>query len=181
MTEIKKGKKWLLTGGILGLLAVMLGAFGAHGIEEAIPEWYGPDDLPTSSSGPADSTDSEANRSEPKTLESAPEWYSLDQLHQKKLKTWITGVRYQFYHTVPILLIGAFLVTGRFKASRLLDLSGWLFVAGIAGFSGSIYLYILSKIKIFGMTAALGGVLLVCAWLFFVLGIVKSIPHENEA
>ena len=39
------GKRCLIVGGVIGLLAVVFGAFGAHGIEEAIPNWYTVADL----------------------------------------------------------------------------------------------------------------------------------------
>jgi uncharacterized membrane protein YgdD (TMEM256/DUF423 family) len=32
-------KTWLFTGAVLGLLAVALGAFGAHGLEKAVTNW----------------------------------------------------------------------------------------------------------------------------------------------
>ena len=84
------GKNWLVIGSVIGLLAVVFGAFGAHGIEGAIPHWYGESDLKKKDS------DDDSN--------SAPTWYQLDQLHKKKLKTWITGVRYHFYHTLFCLI-----------------------------------------------------------------------------
>ncbi len=33
------GKTWLLSGAVFGLLAVALGAFGAHGLEKAVTTW----------------------------------------------------------------------------------------------------------------------------------------------
>jgi uncharacterized membrane protein YgdD (TMEM256/DUF423 family) len=33
------GRIWLLLGGTLGMLAVILGAFGAHGLEKAVTQW----------------------------------------------------------------------------------------------------------------------------------------------
>lgn len=33
----EKGRKWIITGGILGFLGVALGAFGAHGLRDSLP------------------------------------------------------------------------------------------------------------------------------------------------
>lgn len=152
------GKNWLITGGVIGLLAVVFGAFGAHGIEGVIPQWYGEDDLKK------DDTVEESD--------APPTWYRLDQLHQKKLKTWITGVRYHFYHTLAIIAVGVLLLVSGQK-NKWLDCAATCFVIGIAGFSGSIYVLVISKVGILGMTAALGGVILVLGWLFFVLGMLQ--------
>ena len=165
--DSRKLNRWLLVGGVAGLLAVVFGAFGAHGIEQAIPGWYGKQDLP--------SVD------ESKDAEAHPEWYALDQLHQKKLKTWITGVRYHFYHVFAILAVGMLQLSGRYS-NRKLNLAGLLFLLGTIGFSGSIYLYVITKIKILGMTAALGGVIFLSGWLFFVLAVWRpSETNENKA
>ena len=33
------GKTWLISGAVFGLLAVAIGAFGAHGLEKAVANW----------------------------------------------------------------------------------------------------------------------------------------------
>ena len=164
-------RRCLLVGGVTGLLAVALGAFGAHGIEGALPGWYTVEDL--------DSADAGSDLPEAASPAAAPTWYQLDQLHQKKLKTWITGVRYHFYHTLAILAVGL-LGIGRGKFNRMLGMSALFFLLGIIGFSGSLYLYVLSKIRIFGMTAALGGTTLLLGWLFFLIGMLQ-LPARQEA
>lgn len=168
-TENTGSRFWLTIAGIVGLSAVICGAFGAHGIEEAIPGWYTESDLKqkdkdeTGSNGVGDQ----------------PVWYRLDQLHHEKLRTWITGVRYHFYHTFAIMAVGLiqYLSTTR---SRRLDIAAILFLLGIIGFSGSIYLYVITKIKILGMTAALGGVIFLGGWLFFVWGVAQLSGRGND-
>lgn len=157
--------KWLLVGGIMGFLGVALGAFGAHGIEEWIPNLYGVEDLPT--------------RESVSDQQEIPDWYRLDQLHQEKLTTWKTGVRYHFYHGLAVVLVGI-LLSGQLRAPKLLEIAALLFVLGVIGFSGSIYLYVITKIKIFGMTAALGGTVLLVGWFCFVLGVVQLPKLNNQ-
>ena len=48
-----------------------------------------------------------------------------------------TGVRYQFYHTFALLAVA---VLGRYLSQRWTEIAGWLFVAGMVLFSGSLYL-----------------------------------------
>ena len=164
--------RWLILGGVTGLLAVLFGAFGAHGIEEVIPSWYTQKDLSPISDGTGENP----------PHSSLPIWYQLDQLHQKKLQTWMTGVRYHFYHTLAILAVG--LLVERYRRKRrLLDFAGACFLVGMIGFSGSIYIYVISKVKLFGMTAALGGVFLMAGWLFFSLGLIqllRPIAHDDS-
>jgi uncharacterized membrane protein YgdD (TMEM256/DUF423 family) len=54
------------------------------------------------------------------------------------LATFETGVKYQTYHALALLIVA--LVPARRYASTLLTVSGWLFVVGTLLFSGSLYL-----------------------------------------
>lgn len=163
-------KKWLMVGIGLAFFAVVIGAFGAHGIEGAIPDWYGMDDLP-----PLETGSDQESATEVKLAQ--PDWFRLGELHRKKLKTWVTGVRYHLFHALAIIAVG--LVSLHFeKPSRWLEWSGWLFVLGILGFSGSIYLLVLTKIKILGLVAALGGTLQLCGWACFFTAVYRSRIRE---
>ncbi len=53
-----------------------------------------------------------------------------------RLETFETGVRYHMYHSLALL--AAAFVSSRFPSSPLAVASGWLFVAGIILFSGSL-------------------------------------------
>jgi uncharacterized membrane protein YgdD (TMEM256/DUF423 family) len=163
-------KNWLLIGGVAGFLGVVLGAFGAHGIKQTLPEWYETDDLPKPPMS------EKTGKEDPPT----PGWYQLDQLRQKKLETWMTGVRYHFYHTFAILMIGLLTLSQNQPISRCLNIAGWFFVLGIFGFSGSIYLLVITKIAILGMAAAVGGVILLGGWVFFFLGVFYLVIPQNQ-
>ena len=67
-----------------------------------------------------------------------------------------TGVRYQVYHALALLLLAA--VRGPSKA-------GWCFTAGIVLFSGSLYLLALTGVRKWGAVTPIGGVLFLIGWL----------------
>ena len=73
-----------------------------------------------------------------------------------------TAVRYQMYHALALLAValGALRWPG-----GLLPLAGWLFVAGMVIFSGSLYVLSLSGIRWLGAITPIGGVLLIVGWL----------------
>ncbi len=106
-------------GAILGAVAVVLGAWHAHGLEKVLND-------------------------------------------PVRMKSFHSGVEYQFYHTFA-LLAAAWVasVTRR----RLPVVAGWLFIAGIALFSGGVYLYALTGQKIGAHMAPFGGLTLIVAWL----------------
>jgi uncharacterized membrane protein YgdD (TMEM256/DUF423 family) len=77
------------------------------------------------------------------------------------LEVFETGVRYQMYHALALLLVG--LAAGR-GGGRWLDAAGWLFVAGIVVFSGSLYAMTLSGARWLGAITPLGGVAFIAGW-----------------
>lgn len=120
-------KKLLITGSIIMLIAVILGAMAAHALEN---------------------------------------YLSADQLH-----SFETGVRYQVYHGLALLVFSqvSFLSA---KAKQLLLV---LFSSGIILFSFSIYLLTTTAItgmelRFLGPVTPIGGLLLMSGWIY---GIVK--------
>src|SRR5437762_10370679 len=63
------------------------------------------------------------------------------------LAVFETGVRYQMYHAIAILIVG--LVAARLDG-WLIRTAGWCFTAGIVLFSGSLYVLATSGITLFG-------------------------------
>lgn len=78
-----------------------------------------------------------------------------------------TGVRYQMYHALALLFVGV--AEGRVE-SGLLRLAGWLFVTGIALFSGSLYALSLSGVRGLGAVTPLGGAAFIAGWACVILG-----------
>ena len=114
-------KKIILTAAILGMLAIILGAFGAHALKKVL---------------------------------------TLDQL-----ATFETGVRYQTYHALFLLLIGIMPNLTQ-KAKKYIY---YFTVFGVILFSGSIYLLATNNLtsfdfKIIGFVTPIGGLLLILAW-----------------
>ncbi|MEP2667685.1 MAG: DUF423 domain-containing protein [Cyclobacteriaceae bacterium] len=84
--------------------------------------------------------------------------------------TYELAVRYQFYHTLALLVMAA--LADKLNESK----AGWsaLFLtAGIIVFSGSLYILSLSGQTIWGAVTPIGGVLLITGWLFLLLSAKK--------
>lgn len=104
-------------GAVFALLAVALGAFGAHALEARLPA----DDL----------------------------------------EIFETGVRYQMYHALALVVV-AWAQT-RWPGGATV-LAGWLFVVGIVVFSGSLYALVLSGARWLGAVTPLGGLAFLAGW-----------------
>ena len=79
------------------------------------------------------------------------------------LQTFETGVRYHFYHAFALLAVAY--AIGRWPQSNLPTIAGWLFVAGVLIFSGSLYLLALTGIRWLGAITPIGGVAFIAGWL----------------
>jgi uncharacterized membrane protein YgdD (TMEM256/DUF423 family) len=120
----------LLFASILGGLAVIFGAFGAHALKKL--------------------------------------------LNEEQLKSFETGVKYQLYHAIVLLVIG-------FNLSLETSLEKYMvysFIIGILLFSFSIYGLVISsinnkKLKFLGPITPLGGLLLVCGWILLCFSILN--------
>ena len=84
------------------------------------------------------------------------------QLTPRQLASYQTGVQYQMLHAFGLLIVG--IVAQLTDASRRLRGSAWLMIAGIACFSGSIYLMTAGAPRWLGMVTPIGGVSFVAAW-----------------
>jgi len=119
-------KKIISTGAIFGMIAIILGAFGAHALKKVL------------------------------SIES--------------LSTFETGVKYQMYHALFLVLIGTLNELSQKAKKTIYN----LVVFGVLFFSGSIYLLATNSLtsfdfKVIGFITPIGGLLLILAWgvLFF--------------
>ncbi len=122
-------QRLLILGSIYGMTAVILGAFGAHGLGKI---------LDTSS-----------------------------------LETFEVGVRYQFYHALFALVLGA----TNFLQNKTKNRVFYLLLVGQILFSGSIYLLATNSLTQIDFTSIafstpIGGLLLIISWL---LVLIKAI------
>lgn len=123
------GKQIIQVAAIFGMLAVGIGAFGAHGLKEMLTE---------------------TGRSE----------------------TFETGVKYHFYHSLAIFIIGVLaLVKPEWKK---LSTSAILMIFGILIFSGSLYVLSLTGITWLGAITPIGGVAFIAWWILVFLAASKN-------
>ncbi|GAB0057804.1 hypothetical protein SIID45300_02136 [Candidatus Magnetaquicoccaceae bacterium FCR-1] len=85
-------------------------------------------------------------------------------LSQAAMETWRTGAYYHLIHGVGLVLAGV--VAERAPQPRRAIRAGWLLMAGIAIFSGSLYLLALTQIRVLGALTPLGGFCFLSGWLF---------------
>ena len=86
------------------------------------------------------------------------------------LAIYKTGVEYQFYHALGLLLIG---VIGFHIRSKYIQWAGLFISIGIIIFSGSLYVLTLSGIKALGAITPIGGLSFVAGWIFLAITIWK--------
>ena len=116
----------LIAGAVFGILAIVLGAFGAHALKKTFTE--------------------------------------------EQLASFETGVKYQMYHAILLLMIGL-----NFPLVNTIEHFMVFFViAGVILFSFSIYGLCISssrgkKIKILGPITPLGGLSLIIGWILMLV------------
>ena len=104
-------------------------------------------------------------------------------LNPEVLSTFQTGVSYQFYHSLALLITG---ILHKRYPSFWIQWAGRFFVVGTILFSGSLYLLALLKsikdigLGGFALLTPLGGLLLVSGWICLMLGVPSNKPPGNE-
>jgi uncharacterized membrane protein YgdD (TMEM256/DUF423 family) len=121
-------KLFLSIGAIAAMLAVILGAFGAHALRAKVPA-----DL---------------------------------------LAVYNTAVQYHFWHALGLLAIG--LIAMHVRDSALLVWAGWLMLAGIVLFSGSLYVLTVTGIRWLGAVTPFGGTAFIAAWAMLAYAVLRS-------
>lgn len=87
------------------------------------------------------------------------------------LSAFETGVQYQMYHALALLLV---VVLFRQAEQSLYVWAGIGFTLGIVLFSGSLYALALTGIKWFGPVTPLGGVCFIVGWGLLLAGLWRS-------
>ena len=96
---------------------------------------------------------------------------------EHSVETFKTGVQYQFYHALALILTG--ILSLNFPGKQL-KWSGNLFIGGIILFSGSLYAITAFKAaaadvpKFIGPITPLGGVLFILGWLFLLIAVLSK-------
>ncbi|PPA69701.1 DUF423 domain-containing protein [Jeotgalibacillus proteolyticus] len=94
-----------------------------------------------------------------------------NRVEPKYLETWNTAVQYQMFHATGILIIG--ILMGTLPPTGLLSWAGWLMVAGIIFFSGSLYILSLTGVSILGAITPIGGVAFLAAWICLIIAAIR--------
>lgn len=89
-----------------------------------------------------------------------------------RVETFETAVRYQFYHTLALFLLGILMMN---YTNGQFNIAAYAFIIGIVIFSGSLYTLSLTNITWLGAITPLGGLAFIIAWVFLALGVSKSI------
>ncbi|CAA9581129.1 MAG: FIG00018398: hypothetical regulator [uncultured Truepera sp.] len=93
--------------------------------------------------------------------------HALDSvLSPDRLATYETAVRYQMFHALGLLALGALPV----RAQRA---APWLFWGSVV-FSGSLYALVFSGASVLGAVAPVGGVLQLVGWALLFFGLDKK-------
>jgi uncharacterized membrane protein YgdD (TMEM256/DUF423 family) len=87
------------------------------------------------------------------------------------LAVFETGVRYHLIHALGILIVAW---AGTRWPSAAVDVAGWLFIAGILLFSGSLYLLTFGAPRGLGVITPVGGLAFIFGWLALVFGVLQG-------
>ena len=85
-----------------------------------------------------------------------------DKLTPEMAQIFETAVRYQMYHALALLATAWFM--SRYPGT-LVQAAGWLFLAGIAVFSGTLYALALTGLRGLGAITPVGGMALLIGWV----------------
>ena len=145
------GDRWIALGATLAGLAVICGAFAAHGLDTQLPKQY------------AGQTRTVAGETVPAA--------------RKYIADFKTAAEYQMYHALGIIAVG--LLMQRRPAGSL-NAAGWCFLLGIILFSGSLYALVLTGVTKFGAITPIGGVLFIVGWGAIAVGMIRRTPSAGE-
>lgn len=90
-----------------------------------------------------------------------------EQLSPEMLEVYKTGVLYQFFHTIVLLILS---LTNFIKTK----IASIFFLLGIILFSFSLYIYATSGIQFFAMVTPVGGVCFLIGWLWLIIETVRT-------
>ena len=94
-----------------------------------------------------------------------------NKLTPESLNIFEIGVRYQFYHSLAIIIIG--ILSLHYKVVPL-QIPFYFFLLGIILFSGSLYLLSITGFRWLGAVTPLGGLSFLLAWILTAVYIYKG-------
>lgn len=93
----------------------------------------------------------------------------------KYLDTWQTAVQYQMFHSIGLILVAVLMSTSFFGPLTSLSWAGYLMLAGIVIFSGSLYVLSLTGISVLGAITPIGGVAFIAGWIMLIIAAMKAL------
>lgn len=96
-----------------------------------------------------------------------------EKLSEHYLAIWETAVQYQMFHAIGLLAVGILMSSSLMGPSTQLTWAGYLLLAGIIIFSGSLYVLSLSGIGILGAITPIGGVAFIAGWIMLIIAAIK--------
>lgn len=88
------------------------------------------------------------------------------------LAVYQTGVEYHLYHALGLILVGVLIQ--QFPQASGLHTGGWLLLAGIVIFSGSLYVLAISGIRWLGAITPIGGTAFIAGWLWIAWSLARA-------
>lgn len=96
-----------------------------------------------------------------------------EKLSERYLAIWETAVQYQMFHALALLAVGILMSPSLFGSVTQLSWAGYLILAGIIIFSGSLYVLSLTGIGILGAITPIGGVAFIAGWIMLIVAAIK--------
>lgn len=103
------------------------------------------------------------------------------QVPPETVATFQTGVQYQMYHAIALLVTG--ILSAAYAPARM-RWAGFCFIAGIVLFSGSLYFLTAMKatatvgLEGVGIITPFGGLFFIAGWICLVAGLVSGKPRQ---
>ena len=93
-------------------------------------------------------------------------------LSAEMLAVWQTAVQYHLWHALGLIAIG--LLAQHLPASGPVRLAGWLILAGIVLFSGSLYVLAATGTRWLGAVTPFGGACFIAGWLVVAYAVLRA-------
>ena len=90
---------------------------------------------------------------------------------EEMVAIWDTGAKYHLIHALALLATGWACERWPGHATSA---AGWLFLAGIAVFSGSLYALAVTGLRGLGSITPIGGLCFIAGWTFLALGAMRG-------
>ena len=88
------------------------------------------------------------------------------------LAVWQTAVQYHLWHALGLVAIG--ILAQHLPESGPLRLAGWLMLAGIVLFSGSLYVLAASGVRWVGAVTPFGGACFIVGWVALAYAVLRA-------